>query len=130
MSPVVPRFDLSEEPAACGAHVVVVRGEIHLSTAPGLSQRLSDAIDAGATRLILDLTAVEFIDSTGLSVLLAGLRRVHQLQGRMALVCVSPTVLRLFHITGLEETFDIFADRAAADAFVCQAAGGSSEGEP
>jgi len=130
MSPVVPHFRLTEESADSGAHVMSVRGEIHLSTAPGFAQRLSKAIDKGNTRIVLDLSGVEFIDSTGLSVLLNGLRRVSQLQGRLALVCANPTVLRLFQITGLQDTFDIFENRAAAVAHVTQGAGGSSAGAP
>jgi anti-sigma B factor antagonist len=135
VSPVVPHFELHEETAASGTHVMNVRGEIHLTTAPRFSQRLQGAIDEGNTRLVLDLSGVEFIDSTGLSVLLAGLRRVDQLQGRMAIVCANPTVLRLFQITSLDETFDIFAERSAAFAHVAgpgsdQPAGGSSAGAP
>jgi len=114
---VVPRFELEEE-SPDGAHVINVRGEIHVSTAPVLSRRLTTAIESGKTAIVVDLSAVEFIDSTGLSVLLNGLRRVHQLDGRMALVCTSPTVLRLFQITKLDSTFEIFSDRATAVAHV------------
>ena len=81
MSPVVPHFELSEEDSASGTHVINVRGEIHVQTAPRFSQRLSEAIDSGNTAIVLDLSAVEFIDSTGLSVLLNGLRRVTQRRG-------------------------------------------------
>ncbi|HUR86147.1 MAG TPA: STAS domain-containing protein [Solirubrobacteraceae bacterium] len=131
--PVIPHFDLAEEPANGDANVVSVSGEIHVSTAPKFSKRLTEIIESGKTRLVLDLTAVEFIDSTGLSVLLNGLRAVDQRGGRMALVCTNPTVLRLFQITSLDATFDIFDDRAAAVAHVTgvdQRAGGSSEGAP
>jgi anti-sigma B factor antagonist len=128
VSPVVPHFDLSEEESASGAHVINVRGEIHVQTAPRFAQRLSNAIDRGNTSIVLDLSGVEFIDSTGLSVLLTGLRQVVQAQGRMALVCANPTVLRLFEITSLDETFDIFPNRAQAFAYV--QAGGSSSGAP
>ncbi len=128
MSPVVPHFDLSEEESASGTHVINVRGEIHVQTAPRFAQRLSNAIDRGNTSIVLDLSAVEFIDSTGLSVLLNGLRQVVQAQGRMALVCANPTVLRLFEITSLDETFDIFPGRVQAFAYV--QAGGSSSGAP
>ncbi|MGH2839843.1 MAG: STAS domain-containing protein [Solirubrobacteraceae bacterium] len=117
MSPVVPRFELDEQ-SPDGAHVMNVRGEIHVSTAPEFSQRLTTAIEAGKTAIVLDLSGVEFIDSTGLSVLLNGLRRVNQLHGRMALVCANPTVLRLFQITNLDSTFDIFGDRESAIAHV------------
>ena len=135
MSPVVPHFELREETAASGTHVISVRGEIHLSTAPRFSQHLQTAIDNGSKAIVLDLSGVEFIDSTGLSVLLTGLRRVTQLQGRMAIVCANPTVLRLFQITSLDETFDIFRERSAAFAHVAgppsdQPAGGSSGGAP
>ena len=135
MSPVVPHFDCSEETAASGTHVLNVRGEIHLSTAPRFAQCLQETIDQGNTRLVLDLSGVEFIDSTGLSALLNGLRRVIQAHGRMAIVCANPTVLRLFQITSLDETFDIFPERPAAFAHVAapppdQPAGGSSGGAP
>jgi anti-sigma B factor antagonist len=113
VSPVVPRFELDEESPE-GAHVINVRGEIHVTTAPEFSQRLTSAIEAGKKALVLDLSGVEFIDSTGLSVLLNGLRRINQLNGRMALVTENPTVLRLFHITKLDSTFDIFSDRESA----------------
>ena len=118
MSPVVPNFELHEETAAAGTHVIKVSGEIHVSTAPRFAQRLQQSIDSGNRRIVLDLSSVEFIDSTGLSVLLNGLRRVTQLHGRLALVCSNPTVLRLFQITSLDDTFDIFADRPTAVAHV------------
>ena len=121
MSPVVPHFELAEESSAEGAHVIRVRGEIHVSTAPEFTQRLSAAIESGKTAMVLDMSGVEFIDSTGLSVLLNGLRLVTQMHGRMAIVCANPTVLRLFEITSLDETFDIFDDRPAAIAHVLQA---------
>jgi anti-anti-sigma factor len=125
VSPVVPRFELSEERADSGAYVVSVRGEIHMTTAPDLAKRLTDTIDAGNTRLVLDLSGVEFIDSTGLSVLLSGLRQVTQARGAMALVCANPTVLRLFQITSLDKTFAIFAGREAAAAHVVHSTDGA-----
>lgn len=114
---MAPRFEIEEESAG-GAHLIGVHGEIHVSTVPAFSKRLTSAIESGKTVIVLDLSGVVFIDSTGLSVLLAGLRRVHQLEGRMAIVCASPTVLRLFEITKLDSTFDIFDDRPSAIAHV------------
>jgi anti-sigma B factor antagonist len=130
MASVDPHLEFSEESTDSGAHVINVRGEIHLSTAPDLSERLSEAIDNGSAAVVLDLSDVGFIDSTGLSVLLSGLRRVTQMQGNLALVCANPTVLRLFQVTSLDETFDIFPVRAAACAHVAQRAGGSSGEAP
>lgn len=118
MTFATPQFDLSEEELDERTHLIGVRGEIHVSTAPEFSRRLNEAIARGKTSVILDLSAVEFIDSTGLSVLLNGLRRVTRAKGRLALVCANPTVLRLFEITKLDSTFDIYPAREEAIAAV------------
>jgi anti-sigma B factor antagonist len=81
------------------------------------------------------MTGVEFIDSTGLSVLLNALRRVTRQQGTLALAVNNPTVLRLFEITRLDSTFDILPDRDAAIARVRRGqdsgdAAGSTAGAP
>jgi anti-sigma B factor antagonist len=94
--------------------VIIASGEIHVSTASVVSAALSAALDEDRTAIVLDLTKVGFIDSTGLSVLLNGLRKVTRARGRLALVCVSPTVLRLFAITKLDTTFDIVGSRKDA----------------
>jgi anti-sigma B factor antagonist len=128
---VVPHFELDEEERSdAGAQVVNVSGEIHVSTAPSFREQLTEVIESGGTALVLDLSGVEFIDSTGLSVLLNGLRLVGQRHGRLALVCTNPTVMRLFEITSLDATFDIFEERTAAIAHVTQPAEGSSDGAP
>src|SRR5881394_282395 len=102
-----PNFDLSEDELDDETVVLRVAGQIHATTAPEFSERLNDAIATGKTGVILDLTGVEFIDSTGLSVLLNGLRRVTRVRGSMVLACANPTVLRLFEITKLDSTFEI-----------------------
>ena len=102
-----PNFDLSEDELDDETVVLRVAGEIHATTAPEFSERLNDAIASGKTGVVLDLTGVEFIDSTGLSVLLNGLRRVTRARGSMVLACANPTVLRLFEITKLDSTFEI-----------------------
>jgi anti-sigma B factor antagonist len=123
-----PRFRIQERDVDA-ASVIAVEGEIHVSTAPEFSALLAAAMEDGRTHLVLDLSAVVFIDSTGLSVLLNALRRVTRAGGAMALVCSNPTVLRLFEITRLDGTFDIHADLEPALAAV-QAAGGSDAGMP
>lgn len=113
-----PKFDVDQETVDAHTAVLSASGEIHVSTAPDLSERLNAAIASGHTRLVLDFTGVEFIDSTGLSVLLNALRRLTRRQGALALVCTNPTVLRLFEITRLDSTFDIVATREEALAHV------------
>ncbi len=131
--PIPIQFDVFDESLDARTHLIRVRGEIHVSTAPQLSERLNEAIADGKTAVVLDLSEVEFIDSTGLSVLLNGLRGIIRRQGAMALVCANPTVLRLFQITRLDRTFDIHPARAPALARVraqTEGAAGSSDGAP
>jgi anti-sigma B factor antagonist len=105
--PILPHFQLSSETHDEHTHVIHVKGEIHVSTAPEFAARLDEAIARDARAVVLDLTEVEFIDSTGLTVLLNGLRSVTLRGGRLALAVSNPTVLRLFEITRLDSTFDI-----------------------
>ncbi|HVW16900.1 MAG TPA: STAS domain-containing protein [Solirubrobacteraceae bacterium] len=109
-----PSLEIFDERPAPGTRVVALAGELHLSTAPELRARLSRVISLRPPALIVDLSGVEFIDSTGLSVLLGALRRVERSGGRLALVAGSATVMRLFHITRLDETFAICATREEA----------------
>jgi anti-sigma B factor antagonist len=125
-----PRFRIQERVIDARTTVLAVEGEIHVSTAPEFSAMLSATVDGGRTSLVLDLTGVMFIDSTGLSVLLNALRQVTHAGGQMAVVCSNPTVLRLFEITRLDTTFDIHAELAPALATVQAAAGGSDAGAP
>jgi anti-sigma B factor antagonist len=130
MSFAEPKFRVQERVVDDRATIVAVEGEIHVSTAPEFSAMLSAIVDGGPTSLVLDLTGVMFIDSTGLSVLLSALRQVTHAGGQMAVVCSNPTVLRLFEITRLDTTFDIHAALEPALAAVQAAAGGSEPGAP
>jgi anti-sigma B factor antagonist len=123
---LAPRFEVSEESLDGDAGVVAVRGEIHVSSAPELSDCLASVMERGVTALVLDLSEVEFIDSTGLSVLLNVLRRLTQRGGSLVIVCTNPTVLRLFEITRLESTFDIVSTREEAIARLRQAQEGAT----
>jgi anti-sigma B factor antagonist len=130
MSFAEPRFRTTERDVDERTTIVAVDGEIHVSTAPEFSGALSATLEGGRTRIVLDLSGVMFIDSTGLSVLLNALRRTTRAGGRMALVCTNPTVLRLFEITRLDSTFDIHAGVEPALAAVQAEAGGSTSGAP
>ena len=110
----MPSLELAEDDVDERTTVVTIRGEIHVSTAPEFSRRLGEALERGKRLIVLDLTGVEFIDSTGLSVLLGGLREVLRRDGRLVLALANPTVLRLFEITRLDDTFDILPTREEA----------------
>jgi anti-sigma B factor antagonist len=109
-----PKFSVTSEDVDDRTRVLAASGEVHVSTAPELAEELDAALSAGRTRIVLDFSDVEFIDSTGLSVLLNALRRLGRVDGALSLVCTNPTVLRLFEITRLDATFDIVATRDEA----------------
>lgn len=105
---------LNEYSAAPGRTVVEVNGEIDVYTAPRLREALISLVDAGSYRLIIDMEGVEFLDSTGLGVLVGGLKRVRAHDGGIDLVCTQGKILRIFRITGLSKVFPIHDSIAAA----------------
>ena len=87
--------------------VVVVGGEIDVYTAPKLREQLVDLVNAGRYHLVIDMETVEFLDSTGLGVLVGGLKRVRAHDGSLRLVCTQERILKIFRITGLTKVFPI-----------------------
>jgi anti-sigma B factor antagonist len=97
--------------------VVVVGGEIDVYTAPKLREQLVDLVNAGRYHLVIDMETVEFLDSTGLGVLVGGLKRVRAHDGSLRLVCTQERILKIFRITGLTKVFPIHDTvREAVDA--------------
>ncbi len=98
-----PHFRLSEERVDDATQVIAVGGELHVSTAPDFSRLLNEAIGDGGGDVVLDLSAVEFIDSTGLMVLANAASRAGESGQSLALLRGAEPVQRLMAITGLEE---------------------------
>ena len=96
--------------------VIEVKGEVDVYTAPKLREKIVDLVNQGSTQLIVDLEGVEFLDSTGLGVLVGGLKRVKSHDGTLALVCTKPKILKVFSITGLSKVLPIYdrIDQAAS----------------
>jgi anti-sigma B factor antagonist len=87
--------------------IVAVTGEVDVYTAPLLREQLVSLADAGKQQIVVDLSAVEFLDSTGLGVLVAALNRFRRNQGDVELICRQQRILRVFEITGLNKVFTI-----------------------
>ncbi len=101
-------MDLSLSTRAEGdATVLEIAGEIDVYTAPKLREQLVDLVNAGSYQLVVDLERVEFLDSTGLGVLVGGLKRVRAHDGSLSLVCTQERILKIFRITGLTKVFPI-----------------------
>jgi len=101
-------IDLQVEPGGNVA-VFALRGSLDLATSPSLRSALLEAADNGQIQIIVDLTAIEFIDSTGLGSLIGAHRRAQEHGGSVRLVVHEGPISRLFNITGLVRVFGMYA---------------------
>lgn len=96
--------------------VIEVGGEIDVYTAPRLREAIVTAVDEGHTRLVIDVRKVDFLDSTGLGVLVGALKRVRADGGSLDIVCTQERILKIFEITGLDKVFGLHASIESARA--------------
>jgi anti-sigma B factor antagonist len=106
-----PEFAITEHAIDSERHVLAVRGEIDLFTAPELKQVLAESIEAGRIRIIVDLTETTFLDSTALGVLIGAVKRLRSRHGALAMVNIDENIAKTFEITGLDQIFTIVATR-------------------
>jgi len=99
-----------------GTTIVAVGGEIDVYTAPKLRDKITELVGDGVFSIVIDMESVEFLDSTGLGVLVGGLKKVRAHDGSLELVCTQDRLLKIFRITGLAKVFVIHdsADGALA----------------
>jgi anti-sigma B factor antagonist len=107
-------FALTNEPLDDDRHVVAVSGEIDLFTAPELKAAITDALDAGRTRIVVDLSNTQFLDSTALGVLIGAVKRLRSRDGALTIVNVDRNIAKTFEITGLDQIFTIRGTRDEA----------------
>ena len=109
-----PAFRLEEERLASGAIVLTAAGELDLATAPALRRGLDTAVDGGAKDIVLDLTAVSFIDSVAMAAIIHARTRLGD-TGRLAVVIPRESYTRLvLEIAGLPRCLHLFETREQA----------------
>jgi anti-sigma B factor antagonist len=91
-----------------GLHVFELTGSLDIATSPAVRAALTNASEQGDHRLIVDLTKVDFLDSTGLGALIGGQRRAKEFDGEIRLVAKEGQILRLLRITGLLKVFAVY----------------------
>lgn len=111
-------FKMDTHTLAKNLPVIELEGEVDVYTAPQLKQATITLLEGGARELVVDLTRVEYLDSTALGVLIGGLKRMREQEGNLVLVCPSPRIRRVFEITGLDKIFDIYDSVAQAQGAV------------
>lgn len=96
--------------------VLAVTGEVDVATVPRLREQLHGLVAQGSKKIVVDLDGVDFLDSTGLGVLVGALKRVRSNEGDLYLVCNQPRIRKVFEVTGLTKVFTLFdsVDEAVA----------------
>jgi anti-sigma B factor antagonist len=89
--------------------LIDLEGEVDVYTAPQLKQQIITLLDSGVKHVVVNLSAVDYLDSTALGVLIGGLKRLRERNGTLDLICPNQRIKRIFEITGLDKIFDIYA---------------------
>ena len=91
-------------------HVVLApEGKFNLVAAPPLKARIDDLVAAGKTRLVVDLHAVDFIDSSGLGALIGGLKSARQQGGDLRIAAAGDQVRAVLKLTNLDRILAPYA---------------------
>jgi anti-sigma B factor antagonist len=98
-----------------GAKLLALRGELDIATSSDLDERLQMFVEAASEHLLIDLSALSFMDSMGLQVLLRARRKLGRQGRELVLVCPPGPILRLLVVTNLETAFNVHPDREAAE---------------
>ena len=101
-------MDFTSRPLGA-VEVVTLTGSIEGNEGNHLRQELSQRITAGRTRLLLDMTSVDFIDSSGLSALIGALKATRRIGGNIGLLNPAPPVQSVLELTRLHRVLDVFS---------------------
>jgi anti-sigma B factor antagonist len=107
LAPLVQNHFRVEVRSEGAASVLTLSGELDLASSPTLEQELDRALEAGTNQLIVDLRKLEFMDSTGLSVLVNAHQRVEQAGMQFGVVKGSAQVQRLLSLTGVADRITV-----------------------
>jgi anti-sigma B factor antagonist len=94
--------------------IIELQGRFDARTAPPLKQRLSALVEEGNARIVVNMSAIDFVDSTGLATLVSGMKRCRQSGGDLKLIALQRPVRTIFELTRLDKAFDILPDEATA----------------
>jgi anti-sigma B factor antagonist len=95
-------------------HVLALDGEIDLHRVPHVRETIQPIVDGKPQRLLIDLTNVTYLDSSGLAFLIETMQRVQAYGGVFALFGLRESVKGIFHLARLDQVFKIYPNQAAA----------------
>jgi anti-sigma B factor antagonist len=100
-------FQAGDDLIGGDVRVLRVAGEVDFDVAPQFKRRISSLIEAGDRQLVVDLSAVEFIDSTAIGVLVGSIKRIRAAGGSLVVVCDNDDVRAIFEAVGLENVIPL-----------------------
>ncbi len=106
-----------------GYELLAVEGELDIATAPRMIAALNEAFAELSAPLVVDLSSVDFMDSTGLALLMNAYRRVRRRGHGFAIVCPGGPIARVFEIADMVESLNVCPDRGAAQRAATQPVG-------
>jgi anti-sigma B factor antagonist len=113
--PLPQDFGLVAEPCdRDGVTLLVASGDVDMTAAREFGRRLERVLRSTDGEVVLDLARVDHLDSTTLRWLLSARRLAEDRDGELILVCPRSAVLEVLEVTGLDEVFEIHADRESA----------------
>ena len=104
-----------------GVDFLMVEGEIDVATAPRLIAALNDAVTQAVRSVVIDLSSVGFMDSTGLALLINAHRRLTRQRKGFAVVCPQGPLWRVFELTDMLDTLRVCPNRESATAALAMA---------
>lgn len=108
-------FQVDSQTVEGGIEVLTVRGELDLGTADEFKAPLDTALEKDRPSILIDLTECEFIDSTGVALIVEAWQRLSEGGGgRLALCCPNSQVRRVLEITGIQDSISLHTDRDEA----------------
>jgi anti-sigma B factor antagonist len=120
-------FSIDEERPDPQTVVISIHGDADLTAASELRDRLGEAIEAGPSGLVLDLSHATFLDSMALGVFLSSMKRLRARGGRFRVVAPRDDIRRIFELTLLDRVFDL--DRSRQEALAAAGASAAASAE-
>ncbi len=95
--------------------IFTLEGEVDLQSAPEIREALAPFFVQKVPRLLIDMTKVSYIDSSGLALFIEALQRVQGYGGTFALFGLGESIRTIFHVACLDQVFTLYPDLAAAN---------------
>lgn len=107
-------MQISVQSSSGTTSILRVNGVLNAHTAPSLKEQITAQVSEGVTQFVIDLTQVDFIDSSGLAVLVSGMKNARANGGNLKLAGVQSNVMRVFELTLLDKVFTFFPNEQSA----------------